>query len=211
MKTIHVGRLLRASTRACVAGCPPAQEFPAFGSLLRIPLDETANVYALVSGIHIDDDGLVRQLVTNPDVSEAIIQDNRLNRNVPVEMDLLFIGLRQGERISHLLPPRPPLSLDNVYPCDPAEICAFTVNGYGYLRHILAAEEVPVADLLAAHLLQAGQAHRDGGKADWIDQAIMEIIASLRDDYARLIPAMQAIAEVKSSLSTDSSSAKGVK
>ncbi len=201
MEKIIVGRLLRSNTRACVVGCPPSQQFPVFGSLVVIALNEEEAVYGLISDIHIDDDGLVRQLVTSDAVNEAVIQDNRKNRNVPVEMSVLFIGCRQGERVSHLLPPRPPLSLDCMYPCSETEMCAFTSSGqFGYLRHVLDAQDVPAADLLAAHLLQAGRAQKTQGKPAWLEQAIARIITQLRDDYPRLMPLLEVLADVQREL-----------
>lgn len=199
MDKIQIGRLLRSNTRACVVGCPLAQDFPAFGSMVTIPLDQAKSAFGLVSDIHIDDDGLVRQLVTTPNITEAVIQDNRQNRNVPVEMSVLFIGFRQGEKISHLLPPRPPLSLDSMFACSDADIRSFTAAGLGYLRHILEAQELPVADLLVAHLLQAGRAQPDG---KWFDRAVDQIITHLRDDYTRLMSIMQTLADVKKELTT---------
>ena len=65
MNSIAIGRLLRANTTGCVIGCRVTQaNIPAFGDLLRIPLNGGSQVYGLVYDIHIDDDGLVRQLVT---------------------------------------------------------------------------------------------------------------------------------------------------
>ena len=98
----------------------------------------------------------MRQLVTTPDISETVIQDNRVNRNVPVELSVLFVGHRSAGVISHRLPPRPPLSLDRVRACAEGDVCTFTSAGsLGYLRFILEAQDLPAADLLAAHLLQA--------------------------------------------------------
>ena len=198
---VIVGRLLRANTRACVAGCQPAQNFPAFGTLVSIDLDENTSAYGLVSDIHIDDDGLVRQLATTPNISEAVIQDNRVNRNVPVELSILFVGHRSAGSISHRLPPRPPLSLDRVRACGEGDICAFSGAGQlGYLRFILEAQDLPFADLLAAHLLQAGRAQRDHGDAGWFTQAVDKVITQLRDDYTQLMPVLEALAEVQREL-----------
>jgi hypothetical protein len=98
MTTLQIGRLLRASTTGCVVGCRVTQiNAPAFGGMVRIPLDAglETQVYGLVYDIHIDDDGLVRQLITAEGVPEDVIQDNRVNRNVPVEVSVLFTGFRK--------------------------------------------------------------------------------------------------------------------
>ena len=198
MEKIIVGRLLRSNTRACVVGCPPAQQFPQFGALVVIPINDRESAYGLVSDIHIDDDGLVRQLVSTPAVNDTVIQDNRLNRNVPVEMSVIFVGFRQGEHVSHLLPPHPPLSLDCMYLCNDAELCAFTSTGqFSYLRHVLDTQDLPVGDLLATHLRQANTVQRAQGNNGWVEQATAKIITQMRDDYPRLMPFLEALAEVE--------------
>ena len=157
MTAIEIGRLLRAGTTGFVAGCRVSQiETPSFGALVRAPLQPGYQVYGLIYDIHIDDDGLVRQLVTTEEIDPAVIADNRVNRNVPIEMSVLAVGYQQDGRISHLLPPRPALSLDAIYLCDDPELREFISSGrFGYFRHILRSSEIPVGDLLAAHIHQA--------------------------------------------------------
>lgn len=185
--TIEIGRLLRAGTTGFVVGCRVSQlNAPSFGALVRVPLDKDYQVYGLIQDIHIDDDGLVRQLVTAENVDESIVADNRINRNVPVEMTVLSVGYRSGGVIRHLLPPRPPLSLDVIYLCNPAELRAFTSTGhFGYFRHILRGTDYPVGELLAAHLQQAHEAQQAVNPA-WAREAAQELITLLRDDYATL-------------------------
>lgn len=198
MSTIEFGRLLRSSTTGCVVGCRVSQlTAPAFGGLVRIPLDERYQVYGLIYDIHIDDDGLVRQLVTAEGVSDEVILDNRLNRNVPVEISVLFTGYQMDGQIVYLLPPRPPLTLDAIYPCAPEEMCQFTNAGrFGYFRHILRAADLPVGELLAAHLQQAAPVQKAGGNPDWGKAAAQELITLLRDDYPTLMSALGTISEL---------------
>jgi hypothetical protein len=85
--------------------------------------------------------------------------------------------------------------------CGEGDICAFSGAGQmGYLRFILEALDLPAADLLAAHLLQAGRAQRDHGDAGWFTQAVDKVITQLRDDYTRLMPVLEALAEVQREL-----------
>ncbi len=110
MDKIAIGRLLRSSITGCVVGCNLSQATaPAFGQMVLIPLDEKTSVFGLIYDIHIDDDGLVRQLVTSSSISPAVIEDNRVNRNVPLEMSVGFTGCELDCKVSHLLPPRPPV------------------------------------------------------------------------------------------------------
>ncbi len=198
MTAIEIGRLLRAGTTGFVVGCRVSQlEAPSFGGLVRVPLEDGSQIYGLIHDIHIDDDGIVRQLVTADGVDENVIADNRVNRNVPVEVSVLAVGYRQNGEIKHLLPPRPPLSLDVIYQCSPDEVRQFTSSGrFGYFRHILRSKEAPIGELLAAHLEQADAAHREGSNVRWVSEAVQEIITLLRDDYALLMAVLDALGDV---------------
>src|SRR5512137_1893895 len=104
METIQIGHLLHSSTSQFVAGCSVSQlKAPAFGALVRAPLNQDYSVYGLIYDIHIDDDGLVRQLVTAGNISPEVMHDNRERRIAPVEMSVLTVGYEQDGRISHLL------------------------------------------------------------------------------------------------------------
>jgi hypothetical protein len=199
MTVIQIGRLLRANTAGFVVGCRVSQlEAPAFGSLVHVPLEKDYGIYGLIHDIHIDDDGLVRQLVTADGVEDNVIADNRVNRNVPVEMSVLTVGYSQGERIYHLLPPRPPLSLDVIYLCSEAELCRFTSAGrFGYFRHLLRAADLPIGELIAAHIQQAHPIHCQAGAPDWSGRAAQELITLLRDDYPTLMAVLGALGDAQ--------------
>ncbi len=197
MAQIEIGRLLRAATAGFVVGCRADQtDLPSFGALVRIPLGNEYQIYGLIYDIHIDDDGLVRQLVTAAEINDNIIEDNRLNRNVPLEISVLAVGYQQGKRIFHLLPPRPPLSLEKIFLCEGSEICEFTAAGrFGYFRHVLRAQDLPVGELRAAHLKQAHEAHCQEGDEGWANSATQELITLLRDDYPTLMSGLGALSD----------------
>jgi hypothetical protein len=197
MSGYPIGRLLRAGMTGFVVGCRVSEaDSPVFGGLVRVPLQETFNVFGLIYDIHIDDDGLVRQLVTAQEIDESIVADNRTNRNVPIEMSVLTVGYHDARGFRHLLPPRPPLSLDRIYTCTPQELRDFTGSGhYGYFRHILRAPDLPVSELLAAHLEQAQAAHLSSGDPDWANRATQELITLLRDDYPLLMKVLSALSD----------------
>ena len=197
MRQLEIGRLLRAGTTGFVVGCRVAQiDAPSFGALVQVALDGDYQVYGLIHDIHIDDDGLVRQLVTADEVEDAIIADNRVNRNVPVELSVLTVGYQLDGKISHLLPPRPPLSLDVICLCTSEEVRQFTSSGrFGYFRHVLRAADLPVGELLAAHIQQAGVMHAEAGNLEWRNAASRELITLLRDDYATLMSVLGALGD----------------
>lgn len=198
MSGIQIGRLLRSGTTGFVVGCKVNQlDAPSFGALVRVPLEAGYQVYGLIYDIHIEDDGLVRQLITAQEVPEEVLKDNRENRNVPVEIGVLALGYEQGGCIFHLLPPRPPLSLDAIFLCTPGEVAQFTgQKRFGYLRHILRDKDKPIEELLAAHLRQARAAQIDAGNEGWYEQAVQELITLLRDDYQGLINVLSAASEI---------------
>jgi len=194
--SLQVGRLLRASTSGFIVGCQVGSiNQPSLGALVRVPLDGGYQVYGIIQDIQIDDDGLVRQLVTAAHVDASVVADNRYNRNVPVEMNALSVGYCQGDIISHLLPPKPPLSLDTIYLCNHEEIRTFTSSPrFGYFRHLLRMKEYPLAEILAAHLQQAYEAQKDQNP-QWITSAVQEIIILLRDDYSTLAAVLSALGD----------------
>jgi hypothetical protein len=164
--------------------------------MVILPLDQQTRVFGLVYDIHIDDDGLVRQLVTANGISEEVIEDNRQNRNVPLEMSVIFVGYEKGGTISHLLPSRPPLTLDSIYPCSETDLARFTSTGrMGYLRHLLRAQDLPLAELLAIHLRAAISSHKAEG-AEWATGAVETVVAMLKDDYPQLMDVLAAVSEV---------------
>ena len=190
---IEIGRLLRAGTTGFIAGCRVNQlDVPSFGALVRAPLGTDYQVYGLIHDIHIDDDGLVRQLVTADNVSAEVMRDNRERRIVPVEMSVLAVGYEQDGKIYHLLPPRPPLSLDVIYLCDDKDVARFTEK-FGYFRHILNSQDIPIGEVLAAHIQQASLAHKD---KVWKEKATQEVITLLRDDYPTLMSVLGALSDV---------------
>jgi hypothetical protein len=193
MEQIAIGRLLRSSITGCVVGCNLSQATaPAFGQMVLIPLDEKTRVLGLVYDIHIDDDGLVRQLVTSGSISEAVIEDNRVNRNVPLEMSVIFVGHEVDGRVNHLLPPRPPLTLDSIYPCSSADLARFAAAGrFDYLRHLLRSQDLPAAELIAVHLRDVIAANPAAG-----DAAVETVVSMLKDDYPQLMDVLSAVSEV---------------
>jgi hypothetical protein len=197
MTTLEIGRLLRAGTTGFIVGCRVSQldkDAPAFGALVRAPLGNGYQIYGLIHDIHIDDDGLVRQLVTAEGIDDTVMHDNRVNRIVPVEMSVLAVGFEQDGAISHLLPPRPPLSLDAIYLCDEKDLARFVKAGrFGYFRHILRAKDIPVGDVISAHIQQVLE--KTGDQA-WVEAAIHEVITQLRDDYPTLMSVLGALSDV---------------
>lgn len=193
----EIGRVLRASTAGFAIGCRVSQlSLPSFGGLVRAqPLAAEEAVFGLIYDMHIDDDPLVRRLILAENPRQSVIEDQRNNRLLPIEMSVLTIGYAVGGDLYHGLPPRPPLNLDPVFLChDVDQVCAFT-DRPGYLRLILraAAQNVPVDQLLVAHIRQVYQLR--GRDIAWATATVEEMIELLRSDYDLLVPTLEAVSE----------------
>ena len=193
----EIGRVLRASTTGFAVGCRVAQlQLPAFGSLVKAqPLDNREAIYGLIYNMNVDDDPLVRRLVMTENPDPHVINDQRDNRMLPIEMSVLAVGYQINGRITHTLPPRPPLNLDPVQLCtDPGEVIQFT-NNLSYLRLILRdnSNNVPIDQLLVAHIANIYQIR--GEDAGWAQAVITELVELLRSNYEMLIPTMEALSD----------------
>lgn len=193
---IPVGRLLRANAVGFVLGCRVREtDAVSFGSLVRVNTHSgTAGIFGLVYDITVADDLMVKQLSISDGMSEEQRLDQLERRQVPIEISVLCVGYRQGETIHRRIPPRPPLSLDRVVVCPPDEVRDFTAK-LGYFRLLLRQRmiEVPVEQLMVAHIAQAYAARGDDDA--WLQNAAAELIAQLRDDYGTLLPLLEALGE----------------
>lgn len=192
-KIIPIGKLLRAENSRFVAGCRVKElETPALGSLVKVKLEDQSEIYGLITHILINDDNLVRQLVSGVSIPSEYTADNRYNRNLPVEIHVLTVGYAQNGQIAHRLPPRPPLSLDQLFLCDDADVRQFT-RQQGYLRHILRLQDQPIEELLAAHFAQVKPLQTE----EWYKTACEKVITLLRDDYAQLTKVLDVLSELE--------------
>ena len=197
MTNQEIGRVLRASTTGFAVGCRVSQlSLPAFGGLVRAqPVDAREAIYGLIYDMHVDDDPLVRRLVLAENPPDAVINDQRENRLLPIEMDVLAVGYHQNGQVRHGLPPRPPLNLDPVeLVTDPATVRSFT-SSMGYLRLILRnlGSNVPVDQLLVAHISSVYQIREQDDA--WATAVINELIELLRSNYDVLIPTLEALSD----------------
>ncbi len=192
-----IGRVLRSSTVGFVIGCRVNQlSVPSFGCLVKAqPVDSGEAIYGLIYNMNVDDDPLVRRLVLAESPPEAVVNDQRQNRLLPIEMSVLSVGYTRNGQLYHGLPPRPPLNLDPAYLCfKEDEIRRFT-DRLGYFRLILRTADtpVPVDQLLVAHFQDIYRLRNYD--VDWATAAIHEIIELLRSNYETLVPVLEAIGE----------------
>ena len=197
-KYSYIGRMLSANSRECVVSAlTPQNEIPAFGSMLRIPMGNgQPEIYGVVTDVTLEEDGFLRQIAGSADISEEVIRDAQENRNVPIVIRVAFIGYMEEDRVLHLLPPRPPVTLTEIYPCTNREICEFT-RKLGYLRLLIDITNMPAGELLAVHLRLTAKAHVQMGDNDWAQRAVEEVMELLSGSPDGLIAVMGAIGDAE--------------
>lgn len=166
------------------------------------PVDDREAIYGLIYNMSIDDDPLVRRLVLAENPAPSVIEDQRNNRLLPIEMSVLAVGYELDGTIKHGLPPRPPLNLDPVELVTVASDVRGFTDSLGYLRLILRAvgSPVPVDQLLVAHITSAYQLR--GHDQAWALGVVHELIELLRSNYDVLIPTLEALSNALPTLST---------
>jgi hypothetical protein len=188
---LRVGRVLRAGTRGFVIGCTVMRpDIPAFGSFVRAEGQAPGSaIYGLIYDVSVEDDPFVRQFIS-ADPPEEVVRDQRENRQVPIEVSVLAVGVRRslgedGESIRHWLPAQPPVTLDWLYQCTDEEVWAFT-SRCDYFRLVLEAREVPADELLAASLRAAAAARPENERGTFLIEAGRELARLLAGDPVRL-------------------------
>jgi hypothetical protein len=182
---IEVGRIIRSSTTRFAVGCQVLRpHVPIFGALVQVRALDDDQVYGLIHDVRMEDDPFVRQMAAVEGLPPEYIEDQRRNRQVPIEVGVLVVGYRHAGNIYHRLPPQPPLSLDVIHTCAPDELVAFT-GRFDYFRLVLDNRDLPADELLAANLRYAAEARGAGGR-DFLVDAGRELARLLAIDLSRL-------------------------
>ena len=183
---IPVGRIVRSSTTRFAVGCQVLQpEVPSFGALVKVRALGDDQVYGLIYDVRMEDDPFVRQMATTDGLPPEYIEDQRRNRQVPIEVGVLVVGHRSGGEIHHRLPPQPPLSLDVIHTCGADELVAFTQR-LDYFRLVLENRDIPADELLAANLRCAARARDNAAGEQFLVEAGRELARLLAADLLRL-------------------------
>lgn len=182
-----VGRVLRASTTGYACGTRSSDiSVPSFGAFVQTEHEGGGlRIIGLIYAIQIDDDPLVRQLIMANSLTPAAIRDQRENRMIPIEIEVVNVGYLWHGETYHNLPPRPPLSLDPVYLCDAETVRTFTDN-VDFFRLILNTGEVPAEELLAAAVKHASSARPPRDQRDFLVRAGRRLAQLLSQDLTRL-------------------------
>ena len=187
---MEIGRVLRASTQGFTCGTRSAEvSYPSFGAFVltrAIDADVDTFLVGVITAIRIDDDPLVRQLIMASSTNPMVVRDQRENRMVPVEIDVLNVGYVQGGFPYHTLPPRPPMSLDEVALCDEDQISFFTSLEHNptlpFIRIMMTSGGSSSTELVAAAIRQATNAQPAERRYDFIVTAGRQIAHLLGND-----------------------------
>ncbi|MFC1463591.1 MAG: hypothetical protein ACFLMY_01965 [Candidatus Brachytrichaceae bacterium NZ_4S206] len=184
------GRVLRANTRSFVFGTRvPKEDVPVFGAFVKTHIQrKDATVFGLIYDIVVEDDGMTRMLSVAEDglVRPEEIEWQR-SRRVPIEVSVLCVGYRDGDAandsIRQVIPPQPPITLDEVVSCTKDEVQQFTQR-LDFFRLVLEARDAPCDELLAASLRLASETHND--PRAFLRRCGRELARLLAGDGARL-------------------------
>jgi hypothetical protein len=189
-----IGRVTRCSTRGFVGAVRlPEPEWPVFGTFCRAEAQRgRSQVIGLIYDLLIEDDELARQLAATESLSPEQLADSQVNRQVPVEYRALAVGYRNGERFVHALPPQPPLTLAPIHRLSGADVRKFTAQ-LGFLKLIIAVEEIPADDLLAAALQMAAAVRPQSERRAYLVEAAAECARLLGHDLTRLESLMRSL------------------
>jgi hypothetical protein len=181
--SIRVGRVMRSSTGEFTIGTRLQQiDVPTFGSFVKAPSTDGSDVIGLIYDVLIEDDPLVRQVISAE--REEIIRDHRENRQVPATVSVLVIGHCRNGRMYSYLPSQPPAALDLLHTCTNEEVVRFTED-FTYFRTVLNAIDARPDELLAASLRHAAEA-RHGDRREFLVRAGRELARLLAFDAVRL-------------------------
>lgn len=189
----QIGQVLRASTEGFTCGTRSQRVAgPAFGAFVRTEDQEDDNaltIVGVITAIRVDDDPLVRQLImaNASNGYPAAVRDQRENRMIPIEVDVLNVGYADpAGYVFQSLPPRPPFSLDRVVMCAQDEVRAFTED-FGFFRLILHARGVAShAELLAAVVRHAARIRPAEERQEYLIAAGRRITGLLGHDLKTL-------------------------
>jgi len=183
---IPIAWVLRASTAGFAVGCRVLEPvMPQFGDFVKVASINALNIIGIIYDVQVHDDPSIRQLILADDLEPAVILDQRQNRLVPIEMSVLAVGYQRDQAFIQNLPPHPPISLDELYPCTAEEIVGFTER-LDYMRLILKTRQIPTDELLIANLTQAVAHYAPERRRTFLLDAAREIARQLSSDLIRL-------------------------
>jgi len=190
-----IGEIIETSSIGFVAESFELNQPPPLGSLVRVRVNKEDLVYGVVSfgTTASPDPGRRAVRRSTEEVHDEAIYDEhpQLRHILRTEFSVHMVGCRLGDEIRHHLPPQPPPLHYSVHTCPANEVSEFTEH-LTYLRLLLSATgEVPIEQLLAAHIREVYRAR--GMDEAWLERAAREVAGLLKRDAERLLTVLYAI------------------
>lgn len=182
-----IGLVTRCSSRGFVgAKRLPETDLPIFGDFCSVEAQlGQSRVIGLIYDISIQDDEFARQMAAAEGLDPKQIEDQRLNRLLPVEISALSVGFQRQDQISQMLPPQPPISMASIYPLTDAEVIEFTQR-LDFIPLVLSARQIPCDDLVAAMLMRAAARRPEDQRRPFLMEAGRVCAGFLAGDLTRL-------------------------
>jgi len=191
----RIGEVVETSTVQFVVECDELDRFPELGSFVRVGGTDVEAIYGIVAYAKTTAVDPGRRVVRR---GSGGIQDRALyeaNPELRFVLRSLFVAVaiahERSGRLFFLLPPCPPPLHYSVERVPAEEIWRLTDSGR-YFSFLLAMHgEVPVDQLLAAHLSYVFRAR--GNDERWLEGAAQELARLLKRDYDRLRQVLEAV------------------
>jgi hypothetical protein len=189
----RAGEVVATATTEFEAQAVELHQAPPLGALVTVGLDDGCRVYGLVAGAYTEGlDTGARPVPRATDLrqnADVYLDNPDLVHVLRTCFRCLVVGFHDGRQVRHYLPAALVPIHYSVDLCEPEDVGTFT-QALGYFPLVLNARDLPVEEVLAAHVRFVAE-RRDGrsGKESGDEirvRAGREIAALLRDDHARL-------------------------
>ncbi len=155
------GEVVAAQVSEFEAQCDQLQEGPPLGALVRVNAAPDLTIYGLVAGIRTGGvDAGMRPIPRGRDGCEdsAIFTAHPdLAHLLATSVRCLVVGFCQASAIYRYLPSSPAPIHYSLALCAPPEVGAFTLD-FGYFPMIISVRDVPIEEVIAAHVRHAAEA-----------------------------------------------------
>jgi hypothetical protein len=195
------GEVVAAQVAEFEAQCDRLHASPPLGALVRVIAGSELTILGLVAGIVTG--GVEAGMRPIPrgregcEDAEIFCAHPDLAHLLATSARCLVVGFWQGSQIRQFLPASPVPIHYSVTTCSPAEVADFT-RAFAYFPSILAAHDVPIEEVMAAHIRYAAEARdsvalRAEPPYEFTIRAGRALTQLLRGDHQRLSTILQRI------------------
>jgi hypothetical protein len=195
------GEVVAAQVAEFEAQCDELHAAPPLGALVTVTAGTDFTIVGLVAGISTGGvESGMRPIPRGRDGcedAEIFLAHPDLAHLLATSMRCLVVGFRQGAQIFQFLPASPAPIHYSVLAATPTEIAAFT-HDFGYFPTLIAARDLPVEEVIAAHVRYAAVARDPAATAaeplyEFSVRAGRALAQMLRGEHQRLTTVLQRI------------------